>query len=71
MYAPHRTIPHQVKYSTALTEKATLPTNFVPDQSINLIDFMFEVGKVAGRIGEIVAYMYQWDKIPYDTYCGG
>ena len=22
MYAPHRTIPHQVKYSTALTEKA-------------------------------------------------
>ena len=22
MYAPHRTIPHQVKYSTAVTEKA-------------------------------------------------
>ena len=22
MYAPHRTIPHKVKYSTALTEKA-------------------------------------------------
>ena len=22
MYAPHRTIPHQVKYSTALKEKA-------------------------------------------------
>ena len=32
---------------------------------------MFEVGKVAGRIGEIVAYMYQWDRIPYDKYCGG
>ena len=32
---------------------------------------MFEVGKIAGRIGEMVAYMYQWDRIPYDTYCGG
>ena len=29
---------------------------------------MFEVGRV-GRVGEIVAYIYQWDRIPYDTYC--
>ena len=31
---------------------------------------MFEVGRV-GRVGEVVAYkvMYQWDRIPYDTYC--
>ena len=29
---------------------------------------MFEVGRV-GRVGEIVAYMYQWDRIPYNTYC--
>ena len=75
MYAPHRTRPHhtapgKIQYRTD-GKSRTLPTNFVPDQSINLIDFMFEVGKVAGRIGEIVAYMYQWDRIPYDTYCGG
>ena len=63
--APHRTIPHQVKYSTA----EILPTNFVPDPSINLMwYFVFEVGRV-GRVCEIVAYMYQWDRIPYDTYC--
>ena len=64
MYAPHRTIPHQVKYSTALTEKKRiLPTYFVPGPSINLMwHLVFEVGRV-GRVGEIVASMYQWDRI--------
>ena len=69
--APHHTAPGKIQYRTD-GKSPTLPSNFVPDQSINLIwYFMFEVGKLAGRIGEIVAYMYQWDRIPYDTYCGG
>ena len=29
---------------------------------------MFEVSRVS-RNGAIVAYMYQWDRIPYDTFC--
>ena len=69
MYAPHHTEPGKIQYRTD-GKSRILPTNFVPDQNINLIwYYMFEVGRV-GRVGDIVAYIYQWDRIPYDTYCG-
>ena len=49
---------HQVKYSDG--KSRILPTNFVPDPSIHLMwHFVFEVG----RVGDIVAPMYQWDRI--------
>ena len=62
MYAPHHTAPGKIQYRSD-GKSRILPTNFVPDPSINLMwHFVFEVGRV-GRVGDIVAPMYQWDRI--------
>ena len=50
MYAPHRIIPHQVKYSTALTKIAET-CRLIPSPIMWL-----EVG-IVGRFLEIIAYM--------------
>ena len=58
----HCTAPGKIQYRTG-GKSQILPTNFVPDPSISFMwHFVFEVGRV-GRVGEIVVYMYQWDRI--------
>ena len=58
----HRTAPGKIQYRTD-GKSRILPTNFVPEPSINLMwHFVFEVGRV-GRVGDIVAFMYQLDRI--------
>ena len=54
----HRTAPYRTDGKSRI-----LPTIFIPNPSIKLMwHFVFEVGRV-GRVGEIFAYMYQWDMI--------
>ena len=74
MYAPHRTIPHQVKYSTALTEIAEF-CRLIPSESelftgdtserqsftrtsTNFIWYFVLEVGIVGRFGKITAYMY-------------
>ena len=67
MYAPHLTIPHQVKCSTALTEIAEFCRHFVPDPSINFMWYsVFVVGRV-GRVDEklCICMQGQWDMVLY------
>ena len=58
----HCTAPGKIQYRSD-GKSRILPIYFVPDPSINLMwHLVFEVGRV-GRVGEIVASMYQWDRI--------
>ena len=53
MYAPHHTAPGKTQYRTDENSR-NLPTNSVPDPSINL---MLGVG-IVGIFLEIIVYMY-------------
>ena len=55
MYAPHRTIQHQVKHSTALTKIAEI-CRLIPSATPS-ISLMLGMG-IVGRFLEIIVYMY-------------